>query len=264
MITNIIASLTSFLVGVSMLFHPTAFTSTAAIKADAAPALIADSDLTVQDFQDQTTQTGWPFKGDPAVKRGLGWAAAVVTSQRPLAVVKALKDGSSIAEIAQQAGRSTEDVLAEFDARIKDVFDQAVKNGKLPASLAQSRVAWFQAAARQMVNQPGLVPAYPGLHQLHVAIILASMKVAGLERAPVVTDLKACQSLDEILAANGHTGQEAVDLALQRIDGMMDNLVADGKLSQAQRDSWHTGINTALEQMLKTPGLHVAGKECSQ
>jgi len=263
MITNIIASLTSFLVGVSMLFHPTVFSSIAAMKVDAAPAMVADSDLTTQDLQDQAKQKGWPFKGDPAVKRGLVWAVADVTSQRPLAVVTALRNGKSIAEVAQLAGRSSDDVLAEFDARIKDVFDQAVKNGKLPASLAQSRVAWFQAAARQMMNQPGLVPAYPGLHQLHVAIILASMKVAGLERDPVHTDLQACQTLDEILAANGHTGQEAVDLAMQRIDGLMDNLVADGKLSQAQRASWHAAINTALEQMVKTPGLHVAGKECS-
>jgi hypothetical protein len=205
----------------------------------------------------------WPFRGDPLVKRGLVEAAALVTGKDVLDVRQALIDGQSIAGFAAANGKSSDDVLNRYEALVQKALDQEVANGRLPASLAESRAAWFQEAGRQMIDQPRLAPAYPGLHQLHVALITAAVKVGGLERAQVRTDLQACQTLDEILTRAGHTGQEAVDFTMQRLDVMMDRLVQNGRLSAALRQSWHDSLQAALEQMITTPGLHVAGKECS-
>jgi hypothetical protein len=54
-----------------------------------------------------------------------------------------------------------------------------------------------------------------------------------------------------------------VDFTMQRIDKLMDRLVQNGRLSSTLRQSWHDSIQAALEKMVVTPGLHVAGKECS-
>ncbi len=206
----------------------------------------------------------WPFRGDPQVKRGLIEAAALVTGKDVLDVRQALVDGQSIAGFAAANGKTRDDVLDRYDALVQKALDQAVANGRLPASLAASRVAWFQEAGRQMIDQPRLTPAYPGLHQLHVALITGAVKVGGLERAQVRSDLQACQTLDGILSETGHTGQEAVDFTMQRLDAMMDRLVQNGRLSATLRQSWHDSLQAALEKMVATPGLHVAGKECSQ
>ncbi len=264
MITKLVTWISSLLVSGSMLFgsgSPSAV-SISPTPQPQSPALTQLQPGTAANRM-AVLLRAWPFRGDPLVKKGLGLAAARATGKDVLDVRASLVGGQSIAEFAAANGKTSADVLAMYDEFVQNAFDQAVANGRLPASLAQSRVAWFRAAGRQMIDQPRLAPAYPGLHQLHVTIISAAVKVGGLERAQVRTDLEACQTLDQILSGAGHTGQEAVDFAMQRIDTLMDGLVQNGKLSPALRQSWHDGIQSALEKMVTTPGLHVAGKECS-
>jgi hypothetical protein len=263
MITKIVSWISSLLVSGSLLFSPA--NSPAAVSPTSqpqSPALIQPQPGTAVDHP-AVLARAWPFRGDPLVKKGLGLAAARATGKDVLDVRTALAGGQSIAQFAAANGKTSANVLAMYDEFVQKAFDQAVSKGRLPASLAQSRIAWFQAAGRQMIDQPRLAPAYPGLHQLHVAIIGAAVKVGGLERAQVRTDLEACQTLDQILSGAGHTGQEAVDFAMQRIDPLMDGLVQNGKLSPGLRQSWHDSLQAALQKMVAAPGLHVAGKECS-
>lgn len=206
---------------------------------------------------------GWPFRGDRLLRLGLIGATAQTTGLPPREVLTAVNQNKSLVDIAQSAGKTEADLLATFDEDAEAFFNRAITNNRLPAALAENRKAWYKAAARQMVNQPGLEPAYPGLHQLHVAIISAAVKVSGLSRSDIRSQLEACHTLEEILATNGHSGQEAVDLSIQKIDQGLAGLVESGKLSTTQSDNWHAAILNALQKMITTPGLHVAGKECS-
>lgn len=209
-------------------------------------------------------QQGWPYRGDPGVRRGLIGAAALATDQRPRQIVEQMREGQSIADVAAAAGKTKEDVLAIYDAEVDRRIDEAVESGRLPASMADGRKSWFKSAARQMIGQPGLNPAYPGLHELHVTIIRAATHVGEISRQEMGQELESCRTLNEILADRGHTGQEAVDIAMERINSWMDQLVEQGKLSEELRQSWRDGIEAALTAMLDTPGLHVAGKDCAQ
>lgn len=206
---------------------------------------------------------GWLFKGDPLVRHGLVLAAVSVTDLSSVEVLEALEAGKSVGEIAESAGKTEDEVLAEYDETIEFIFNTARERRELPESLVESRIEWYQEAGRQMVDQPGLTPAYPGLHQLHVAIILAAAKVGELGRMEIRDGLKACQSLDDILEAHGHSGSEAVDLAAGRIGERLQNLVSEGRLSESRRRDWLAGITAALERMVGTPGLHVAGRACA-
>ncbi|MEJ2354156.1 MAG: hypothetical protein P8Y03_30650 [Anaerolineales bacterium] len=114
-----------------------------------------------------------------------------------------------------------------------------------------------------MVDQPGMTPAYPGRHQLHVAIILAAARVGELGRMEVRDGLIACQSLEDILEGHGYSASEAVNMSAERIGERLQNLVGRGQLSESQRQAWLAAISAALERMVGTPGLHVAGRECA-
>jgi hypothetical protein len=204
-----------------------------------------------------------PFKGDPLVRHGLVLAAVSVTDLSSVEVLEALEAGKNVGEITESAGNTVDEVLEAYDETTEFVFNTAKERRGLPASLVESRIEWYQEAGRQMVDQPGLTPAYPGLHQLHVAIILAAAKVGELGRTEIRDGLKACQSLDDILEANGQSGSEAVDLAAGRIDERLQKLVDEGRLSEGQQQKWLAGITAALEQMVGAPGLHVAGGACA-
>ena len=197
------------------------------------------------------------------VRYGLILAAVSATGLSPVDVLSALDNGSSVADIAGSAGLSVEDVLNVYDDTVEYFFKRSVENGRLPEELAQSRIFWYQEVGRQMVDQPGLKPPFPGLHELHQAIILAAVKVGDLDRDQVREGLKNCQSLENILVEDGHTGQEAVDYAVERISSLLDRGVDAGKLTDGQAEDWLASITSALEEMVKTPGLHIAGQQCS-
>jgi hypothetical protein len=201
--------------------------------------------------------------GDDLVRQGLTSAAVSAAELRPVEVLDGLEAGQSIAEIAEANGASTEKVLAVYDETVAYLFDRAVENGRLPQSLAEGRIAWYQAVGRLMIDQPGLEPAFPGLHQLHVAIIAAAIRAGEVDRWEVQAGLHDCQSLEAILAENGTDGQEAVDLAMGWASRLLDRGEQSGQLTAGQRQEWEASIQTAFEQMIATPGLHRAGKECA-
>lgn len=212
---------------------------------------------------DDRRDAAWPFHGDRPLRRGLVAITAQETGLRPREVVDRLRDGQSLAEIAEEAGSSREAILARFGETVERRFDRAAEDQRLPADVAGMRAAWYQGAAEKMVGQPGLSPAYPGLHELHVVAITAATRLSDLPRATIRDELRDCRTLDEILTGAGHSGQAAVDAAMTVLDEKLDGLVAAGKLSEAQRTSWGEGIEAALGTMVITPGVHVAGKECA-
>ena len=265
MFTKVISLFASIVMGLT--------TSIAGLSASSLPAPAAQSPTQAAPLPSAQAQVSsvnlprnspWPFKGDRLVRVNLVLAAVSATSLSPVSVLQGLQAGQSITDIADSSGKTAADVLAVYDETVELIFNQAQKNGRLTASLAQSRIDWYEGAARQMVDQLGLAPAYPGLHELHVALITAAVRVGGLDRAAVRDELKTCKSLDEILKDKGHTGQEAVNAAMQRLDSALDRLAGSGKLDAEQKQSWSDSIRTALENMIQTPGLHVAGKVCAQ
>jgi len=131
-------------------------------------------------------------------------------------------------------------------------------------SLAEARIQYYQRAARRMVDQPGLKPVYPGLHELHQTLIAAAVRSVGLDPRATRQELRQCRSLEEILEAQGHSGQQAVEATMQFLDRGLDRMVANQRLSEEQHNDWRASLRESLETMVSVPGLHVAGKPCAQ
>lgn len=202
-------------------------------------------------------------EGDPLVRQGLILATVSATGMGPVDVLAELDGGESITAIAENAGSSEEAVLAVYDELVEYVFGTAAESDRLPESIAESRIAWYQGVGRLMIDQPGMQPGFPGLHQLHIAIIAAAARAGDLTRWELQAGLHDCQTLDEIMKENGHSGQEAVNLAMDHFDDLLNRGVESGKLSADQRLEWANYLQDALQDMVTTPGLHLAGKTCT-
>ena len=263
MITKILTLIASSLAGFTMMFSSPGATLAQldALQGPETPELGTWRPPSPPDFN---RLRDWLYRGDPRVREGLVLATVSATSLRPLEVIQALEDGQSILGIAESAGSSSAEVLSIYNETAEHLIERAVENGRLPQSLAQIRIEWYQNVAGLMIDQPGLSPAYPGLHELNVTIITAAVRVGELTRWEVRDGLHACRSLDEILVEGGHSGPEAVEQAMRPIQFWLDKLVEQGKLSDAQRQEWEASLESTLEQMVSTPGLHVAGRECAE
>lgn len=204
------------------------------------------------------------FHGDLAVRNGLVAATAAATRQRPRLVRNQLEHGKSIEQIAQAAGSSAADVLARFDQGIDRAMQRAVANERLPQSVADSRAAWFKQSARLQIDQPSLEPAFPGLHEVHVLMISAAVRQSGIARATIRAELESCKNLTTIVAIRGKTGTDVASDAIAQADKLLDAWVTAGKLTAAQRDEWRAAFGKTANNMINTPGLHVAGKECAK
>jgi hypothetical protein len=166
--------------------------------------------------------------------------------------------------ITQAAGKRVPDVLARFDMGVDTLLARAVQNGKLPQSVADARVLWFKQSARLQIDQPGFTPALPGLHEMHGVMIRAAVEVSGMRRDAVRTQLISCKTLADIVATKGKTSADVVAQALTQIDALLQQAVAGGTLTTAQRGEWRAALQTTATNMTTTPGLHFAGKACAK
>jgi hypothetical protein len=201
--------------------------------------------------------------GDPLVLQGLVAAAANVTGQQTQAIRDQLAAGQSIAGIAQASGFSAEQVLDGFDQAIDRRMARAVKRGRLPQSVATARAAWYKQSARLQLDQPGLSPPFPGLHEVHGLTIGAASRASGIRRSELRAQLKTCATLEKIVAAAGATPEEVVTEAMEAVDSQLDAAVAAGQITLDQQAEWRLVLEKTVTAMIKTPGLHVAGKECA-
>lgn len=203
------------------------------------------------------------FVPDRLVAAGLVRAVVRVTGQRPLLVLRGLRDDLSLAQVAEQTGHMPDEVLAEFNERLQAGLDRAVENGRLAESMVESRRDWYQQSARNMLVVPGMRPGFPGLHRLHTALIAAAAKVGEVDREQMRASLEACQTLEQILADSGHGGEEAVSLVMERVDQALDGFVERERLTAEQQQTWRAALESSLQDMLAAPGLHLAGTDCA-
>lgn len=202
--------------------------------------------------------------GDRLVQFGLVQATVDVTGKTRREVQAALKSDHSIEAIAQAAGKTAADVLASFDGNVDAWMARAVSNDRLPQSVADARAAWFKRSARLQIDQPGLQPPFPGLHEVHALMITAAVQVSGLSRAEIKAQLESCATLSDSVAASGKTGQDVANQAMSIVDRLLQRGVESGRLSTAQRDEWRAALVDTTGALVNTPGLHVAGKQCAQ
>src|SRR5690349_20576799 len=86
----------------------------------------------------------------------LSRATAEVSGIKPKNVLAGLRDGKSLAQIAQEHGKTDKDVIAAARAKLDDRLKQAVTKGRLTQERANTLLSQFDQAAPQVVSDQSL------------------------------------------------------------------------------------------------------------
>jgi uncharacterized protein (DUF433 family) len=164
-------------------------------------------------------------------------ATADVTGLPTNDVAQGLRAGKSLAQIAQEHGKTGADVVQAARAKLQERLKQAVGDGQITQQRADAALARFDQAAPQVVNDTALgqtiMRAIAKRHPLGAALVRATAEVTGLQPDDVIRELRAGKSLAQIAQEHGKTGddvlaklreqgQQRLDKALARAQELID------------------------------------------
>jgi uncharacterized protein (DUF433 family) len=191
----------------------------------------------------QTSATPAPGAARPKARRPaiakrlallLGRATAEVSGIKPREVLAGLRDGKSLAQIAQAHGKTDKDIIAAARARLDEQLKQAVAKGRLTQQRADTLLAQFDQAAPQVVNDQSLGQqarrAIAKKAPVAAGLIKATAEVTGMQPKDVLAELRAGKSLAQIAQAHGKTADDILaklrELGQQRLDQTLDRAKA--------------------------------------
>ncbi len=171
--------------------------------------------------------------------RLLGRATADVAGITQRDVLAGLNDGKSLAQIAQEHGKTADDVIKAARATLEAQLKQAVANSRMTQDQADAALAQFDQAAPQAMNNQNLgAPARRGggggkHNGAGAGLVQATAEVTGLDVQAVRSELQAGKSLaqiaqehgktaDDILAKLREQGQQRLDQALDKAKELID------------------------------------------
>jgi hypothetical protein len=161
----------------------------------------------------------------------LGRATAEVSGIEAQAVFAGLRDGKSLAQIAQEHGKADKDVISAARAKLAERLKQAVANAHLTQARADAALAKFDQAAPQIMSSQDLGKRIKQVaakrHPAAAGLVEATAQATGMQAKDVVAELRAGKSLAQIAQEHGKTGDDiltkARELGQQRLDTALDH-----------------------------------------
>jgi len=159
----------------------------------------------------------------------LGRATADVSGIKPQDVLTGLRAGKSLAQIAQEHGKTADDVIKAARARLEDQLKQAVAKSRLTQDRADALLAQFDQAAPQVMSNQNLgapLGRAPMRRGAAAGLVQATAQVSGMQPKDVLTELRAGKSLAQIAQEHGKTADDILaklrELGQQRLDKALD------------------------------------------
>ena len=198
-------------------------------QADAAPAARSalqfssqEGPQTVQIAEDGQRSCG--PRGGGEVAEFLGIEPADLQGQ--------LQAGATPAEVAEAAGSSGEALIAYLVGEAQTRLDESVANGDLTQAEADERLARHTERVARFVNEGAQERERPGRrHGGARRAVGVAAEVIGVEPQTVVEGIRAGQTVAEIAAANGSSGEAVVDALVANAQEHVDQAIADGRIT---------------------------------
>ncbi len=170
-----------------------------------------------------------------------------------------LQAGKTIAQLAEEKGISTDDIIAAVVAARQEMLTSAVEAGTLTQAQADARLALVQADAEALLdktftfsegNGRGFGMGGFGAGDGVLAVVAEQL---GIEQAALVTELQAGKTIAELAEANSVSTDDIVAAIIATQQEKLDAAVAAGTLTQEQADA-HLVLATAqIEALLDQP-----------
>ena len=189
--------------------------------------------------QEDTTTTEDPVEGEAQLEgkrghrgHGLSVAAEAIGIETE-DLVAAIREGATIAEVAEANGSSGQAVIDAMVANATERIDAAVADGNLTAEEGAEKLVTITDRVTDMVNGDLERPErgdrdHRGRrgHGLSTAADTIGISVEDLKSA-----LTEGSSIAEVAEANGSSGQAVIDAVVANASERIDAAVADGNLT---------------------------------
>jgi len=163
----------------------------------------------------------------------------------------ALKNGQTLAQVAQAHGKSASDLKAFLTNQLKTQLDQAVSGGKMTSQqettalnnassrfdkLINSNLQQMGRPGRPGMRGPGPGPGFGGPYLSTVA------KTLGMQPADVRTELQSGKTLAQIAQEHGKTSNDLENAILASVKTQLDKLMTTNfQQLQQQRQAGRQG-----------------------
>jgi hypothetical protein len=181
--------------------------------------------------------------GQPGGPAAFGAGALIDTAADYLGLSKdqlaeRLRGGQTLAQIAVAQGKSVQGLIDAMVAAAKQQLDQKVAEGKLTAAQRDQLAGQIEARITEMVNNGRGAPGAGGGGPAAFAggLMDTAADYLGLSRDQLFERVRGGQTLAQIAVAQGKSVGGLVDAMVAAAKQRLDQLVAEGKLTAAQRD----------------------------
>ncbi len=195
-------------------------------------------------------------------ERALIAALAEAAGVTPLDVLAEMREGKSLAEVAAAHNVDAAAVVASAAAALTAQINQDVTDGWMTQEQADEALATLAEDLNAMMDHPaGGRPAQAARQALRglgeAALLRALTDATGLQPRDLVEQAREGATLAEIAQANGADPQAVVDAALANVTGRVNEMVANGRLTQEQADRLlaeaETFFGEAINRALPAP-----------
>lgn len=167
-------------------------------------------------------------------------------------ILTRLRDGESLADIAEANGIDPQTIVDEVKAELSAEIEAAVKDGRLREFAANRLSARLDAALERAMNAslPGWFGAAHGHFQEWLDATLAGViaDLAGVDLNDLLDEHFTLPSLEEVAESYGLDPEAVLSAAEARTTEAINEAVAEGVLTQEQADALLDGLGERLER----------------
>jgi hypothetical protein len=228
-----------------------------------APSALAATGTTAKS---QTATAKAKKAKDLAPKAAQAKRASALAKQRAAAryigvthrqLATALGSGQSLAEVAEDNGKTATGLVRAILASAKTFLATAVADGDITQAQSDAILAGLTRSVTAQVNgaaSPRLAPTRAGLRR-GPDLLAAAATYIGVSRADLLTALEDGSSLADVATDKGKTTEGLIQAVVAAAKADLDQAVTDGKLTQARADAMLTGITARITEQVEQAGL---------
>ena len=158
-----------------------------------------------------------------------------------------LKEGKSIAEVAQANGVDPQTIIDALVAEVQAEIDEALAAGRISPEEAAEKSAGIAERITYYVNETAKVLKNDGKRGEDERRELESIaNLIGIDLRTLWGELKAGKSIAEVAQANGVDPQTIIDALVAEVQTGIDAKVATGDISAEEAAEWSAGIEQRI------------------
>ncbi len=166
-------------------------------------------------------------------------------------LLAAVRDGATIAEVAEDHGVESQAVIDAIVSSRRELLDAAVESGRLTRAQADALGAHLEERAAELVNDPfDLMPLWsrppllgrPGVWGLAEGPLVAAAGAIGIQPVELMRSVHDGASIAEVAEDHGIAADVVIDAVAASLQQRLDSALANGWITRAEADERAAGL----------------------